>query len=138
MTTENVSGHCKDPLGLAVQACPQWRTTGVARPSWVTCCCDHCCYLDDDGRVTVKPYAFEPKPTWEHQVKNVRGKKDGKRNGFVPGVVCPSLLWAAFGNGLAEPSPCTRLQGADLAFRTKPSFQGLCMQIAAAVCANYK
>lgn len=78
----------------------------MARVSSVPCRCDHRCYLHNDGQGTVKPYAFEPKPSWEHKVKNVRQKKDRKRNRSVLGVPRSSLLWAAFGNGL-QSQACT-------------------------------
>lgn len=84
--------------------------------------------------MTVKPYIVGLKPSWDHKVTNVYGKKDRDRTAWSRESSAGVSPCAAFGNGLGEQSLHTRLQGADLAFGKEPAFQGLCMQIAAAVC----
>lgn len=102
--------------GGGMQNRPLLRTTGVARAPLVVCRSGHCCYLDCDALVTVKPYTFELKPTWAHGVKNVYGKKGSERTAWSGASSTEVSPCAAFGNELVDQSLHTRLQGADVAF----------------------
>lgn len=70
-------------------------------------------------------------PAWKVSI----ARRTEKGMARVPGRKAgQELASAALEDVLAEESPQARLQGADLAFRTKPAWQGPHMLVPAAMC----
>ena len=74
--------------------------------------------------MTVKPYTFELKPAPEHRVENARGKKGWERNTSVMEGLSRVSSGLHLEMGSYSQACERRLQGADLAFRTKQLSRG--------------